>query len=72
MHSASWFAMTMFVGAAACHPDLYPELAAMVVRGDLQLARHAVMRPFIELAEAIADSRSGISDRVSILVPEAL
>jgi len=57
------------VGAAACHPDLLPELAALVVRGEVDLARETVALPFAALADALADRRAGRLRELPILVP---
>lgn len=57
------------VGAPACHPDLLPELAALVVRGDLDLAPHTVALPFGALADALADRRAGRLAALPILTP---
>ena len=57
------------VGAAACHPDLYVELMALVVRGDLRLSPEVTLLPFEALASAILDVRTGRERRLPILVP---
>jgi threonine dehydrogenase-like Zn-dependent dehydrogenase len=47
------------LGASACHPDLYPELCALVVRGELPLAPlcHAIAPAAVDAA--LADRRAG-------------
>lgn len=57
------------VGAAACHPDLLPELAALVVRGDLLLAPSVIALPFDALAEALDGLRRGRLGALPILTP---
>jgi 6-hydroxycyclohex-1-ene-1-carbonyl-CoA dehydrogenase len=57
------------VGVPACHPDLYPELAARVVRGELLLEGEVRARPFTDLAEALAGVRTGHIRELPILVP---
>jgi 6-hydroxycyclohex-1-ene-1-carbonyl-CoA dehydrogenase len=57
------------VGVPACHPDLYPELAARVVRGELRLEGEVRALPFTDLAEALAGVRTGHIRELPILVP---
>ena len=57
------------VGAGACHPDLLPELAALVVRGDLVLAPQVVAMPFEAFADALDSVRCGRIARLPILTP---
>ena len=57
-------------GVAACHPDLLPELAALVVRGDLSLEREVMRAPMSSYADALAAIREGRLLRLLILRPE--
>jgi hypothetical protein len=57
------------VGAAACHPDLYPELMALVVRGELRLAPEVIPLPFAELGAALDGVRSGRIVELPVLRP---
>jgi len=47
------------IGVAGAHPDLFPELAALVVRGELDLAGASRVVPIGELAAALAAPRDG-------------
>ena len=57
------------VGVPACHPDLYPELAALFVRGELRLEGEVRALPWTDLAEALAGVRAGHIRELPILVP---
>jgi threonine dehydrogenase-like Zn-dependent dehydrogenase len=55
------------LGSGLCHPDLLPELAALVVRGDLPIATQVELLPFSALAEAEAAVRAGRTHALPIL-----
>lgn len=42
-------------GVAGCHPDLLPELTALVARGDVALAPLVTVVPVAQLADALAE-----------------
>ena len=58
------------LGAASCHPDLYPELCALVVRGELSLSPAIRLLPFAALGEALEAMRAGRLIELPILVPD--
>ena len=60
------------LGSGPCHPDLLPELCALVVRGQLRLEDHCVAVPFTRLAEAIAEHRGGRLLPLPIATPAAV
>ena len=47
------------VGVAGAHPDLYPEVAALAVRGDVDLAAHVTVVPAAEIPSLPERLRSG-------------
>jgi 6-hydroxycyclohex-1-ene-1-carbonyl-CoA dehydrogenase len=57
------------IGAAAAHPDLLPELCALVVRKELPLAPLVAAVAPAEIATAIAARRSNLSSVLPILRP---
>lgn len=57
------------LGAAACHPDLLPELCALVVRGELDLASQVQLLPFDDYAAAVAERRAGHLELLPVLMP---
>jgi threonine dehydrogenase-like Zn-dependent dehydrogenase len=62
-------AEVQLVGAGPCHPDLLPELAALVVRGALKLGELCEVRAFREYAHALGERRQGTMLRLAILGP---
>jgi len=50
------------VGVAGAHPDLLPELAALVARGELDLAGVAPVRPWTDVPAIVAELRAGVTD----------
>lgn len=57
------------IGASACHPDLFPELCALVVRGELPIARLVTRVSPADAAEALALRRQGRLLELPIIVP---
>jgi 6-hydroxycyclohex-1-ene-1-carbonyl-CoA dehydrogenase len=55
------------LGAAACHPDLVPELCALVVRGELPLGAIATAVTVEEAGPALAARRAGRGPDLPIL-----
>lgn len=53
-------------GVAGCHPDLVPELAALAVRGDIELGRLVETVPVAELSARLA--ARAVERRVTTLV----
>jgi L-iditol 2-dehydrogenase len=58
------------IGAQAAHPDLYPELCALVVRGDLALAPLTAAVAVEELPAALVARRAGAALGLPIVVPD--
>jgi threonine dehydrogenase-like Zn-dependent dehydrogenase len=54
------------VGVAGAHPDLLPELAALVARGELDLTGAAPLRPWAEVPAIVAELRAGATDAVVV------
>jgi len=54
------------VGVAGAHPDLVPELAALVARGELDLAGAAPVRPWDDVPAIVAELRSGATDAIIV------
>jgi 6-hydroxycyclohex-1-ene-1-carbonyl-CoA dehydrogenase len=55
-------------GASACHPDLLPELAALVVRGEVDPAPLVVAVPPTEIEGALAARRQGRLRELPVIV----
>jgi threonine dehydrogenase-like Zn-dependent dehydrogenase len=49
----------VMIGVRGAHPDLMPEVAALVARGELDLDRQVMVRPVRELAAVVAGLRAG-------------
>jgi 6-hydroxycyclohex-1-ene-1-carbonyl-CoA dehydrogenase len=58
------------IGASACHPDLLPELLALVARGELSLDAEVERWPMSRLAEARAARLRGARLALPVLVPD--
>jgi len=69
--AASWNTFVtdeaLLFGATACHPDLYPELAALVVRGQLDLGPLVEAVSLADVVSARADYAAGRRQTLPIL-----
>ena len=59
------------IGVHGAHPDLLPELVALVVRGRLRFDAEVVRRPFAMLGAALAEMRAGQLDDLVIVTPDS-
>ncbi|MCS6915289.1 MAG: alcohol dehydrogenase catalytic domain-containing protein [Myxococcales bacterium] len=57
------------LGAGAAHPDLLPELLALVVRGALELSALTIAIPPEELEAVLARRRCGLPGKEGLLLP---
>jgi threonine dehydrogenase-like Zn-dependent dehydrogenase len=57
----------VLVGVSGAHPDLLPECAALVARGELDVAGAVDLVPAARYADAIAAARGGGSGRLTVV-----
>lgn len=65
--SELWNREVTVVGVAGPHPDLVPELCALVARGELALDAAARLAPLDALPSVLAELRSGAAERTTIV-----
>ena len=56
------------LAVAGAHPDLVPEVVALAVRGDLDVAAAVEIRPRAELDDIVAALRAGRTSRLPVVV----